>query len=469
MKFGNVKKLQAIQEKIYIKWGTGKISKKEGKTMGLFKSKAERWFEEGKNLLYRQNNIKEGVALLEQSAEQKFAPAMMMLAEMYHSGQVSTGSGYNAASCPQNEARALELYQKLPDCLPVLARKAEIYYCGDDEVQDDAKALQIFQEIQSRAGEKENRKLFDLLGIMRLWRSDISGETLAIDAGAYIAAMRFWGRGGLEEDIEQSYNALELYVHNHEKTDEPDGDLYFCYAALGYRREGQSFLLHMERLERLIRYTYRRTANTEIKRILKEEMLSPSLKEMFDNSIRQGRLSLAKDCMSMMMVICAGDEELRAQFGEFLFGILSEETDRFATTGDYKMLIGLLEQCSMDFDSIRMSCHLTEFYLTHTITRTRTQDGEVQEVKTIKFDDSVCKVMSRLCEQLERLQKSETDLKEKVDLAFWVKCTLCIYDLKLKNIAPDDFKNIYRLSNMIQDEWRAYIEDLKTEEALWEK
>lgn len=44
---------------------TGKMPKKEGKTVGLFKSKAERWFEEGKNLIYKQGEVNQGIVLLE--------------------------------------------------------------------------------------------------------------------------------------------------------------------------------------------------------------------------------------------------------------------------------------------------------------------------------------------------------------------------------------------------------------------
>ena len=258
--------------------------------MGLFKSKAERWFEEGSNLIYRQRKIEEGIALLEQAAEREFAPAMMSLAEMYHAGRVCDGSEYIVAPCTKNEARALELYRKLPDCLPVLARKAEIYFHGDGVPQDDEKALQMFREIQSRSNEKENKKLFDLLGIMRLWRDDISAKALACDAEAYIAVMRFWGRGGLEEDPEQEYDALDRYIKSHEKIRELDKDFYFCHAALGYRLKGQGFLMAIERLERLTKWVYLQTANPEIKRILKEEMLVPSLKKMFEESVRTARM-----------------------------------------------------------------------------------------------------------------------------------------------------------------------------------
>ncbi|MCI8993288.1 MAG: sel1 repeat family protein [Eubacterium sp.] len=422
--------------------------------MGLFKSKAERWFEEGDNLIYRQGKIEEGTALLEQAAEREFAPAMMRLAEMYHAGRVCDGSECIVAPCTKNEARALELYQKLPDCLPVLARKAEIFFYGDGVPRDDAKALQLFREIQSRANEKENRKLFSLLGIMRFWRDDISAKALACDAEVYIAVMRFWGRGGLEEDLEQEYDVLDRYVRSHEKTNGLNGDFYFCHAALGYRLQGQGFLMSMERLDRLTKRVYLQTANPEIKRILKEEMLIPSLKKMFEESIRADRLYRAKNCVSLMTLVCRKDTALHEQLDEFLLKLLKEETDRLSTSENYTMLIGLLEQCSADFDSIRISCHLISYYMTHNITRTRTIDGVEQEPEIVRFDDDAHTVISRLCGQMERLQESDIGLKDKFSLAHDVKWMLYRFDIRLKELSPDDFNKLYQQSDSISGEWQ---------------
>ena len=366
--------------------------------MGLFASKAERMADEGRRLIYKEGKLAGGIALLEQAAEKDEPSALMLLAEMYHSGEVRDGGQRVCMQCKKNDARALELYNRLPDCAPVLYRRAEIFFHGDGVTRNDAVALRLFREVENRADEKNSRKLAGLLGIMRLWRDETGGEALAQDARAYIAALQFWGRG-TEQNRLQADRALCAYAEQRTQAQEWDADVRFCYEVLRYEEQGKSYLAGADR-QALLAGIYRRTADPRIRQYLEREMLFPVLRENFVRELEKGSLSAAGQRIQLIIDICRYEPAHRAAFGSFLARRLADESKRFATDKDYQAFLDLLEQCSEGLDSLSASIELLHFHSTYTVKRVTAKGAEAGEA-TVSLHEDMRKVLARLCDQLE--------------------------------------------------------------------
>lgn len=367
--------------------------------MGLFVSKAERMAQEGRRLICKDGKLAEGTALLEQAAQKDEPSALMTLAEMYHSGEVRDSGPRVCMQCEKNDARALEFYGRLPDCLPVLYRRAEIFFHGDGVQRNDAVALRLFRDVESRAAEKNSRKLAGLLGIMRLWRDELEGEALARDARAYIAAMQFWGRGTEQNKLEAD-DALSAYAELCPQASEWDADVRFCYEVLRYEEQGRGYLAEADR-QALLAGIYRRTADPKIRLYLEREMLFPFLRESFVRELENGNLPAAQKCMQPIIDICRCEPAHRAAFGSFLARRLADETKRFATDKDYQAFLALLERCSEELDSLSASIELLHFHYTYTVKRITAKGGETDET-TVSFHEDMRRVLARLCGQLER-------------------------------------------------------------------
>ena len=366
--------------------------------MGLFASKTERMAGEGRRLIYKEGKLAAGIELLEQAAQKDEPSALMLLAEMYHSGEVRDGSPHPLMECEKNDARALEFYGRLPDCLPVLYRRAEIFFHGDGVQRNDAVALRIFRDIEGRADEKSSRKLAGLLDIMRLWRSELEGEALAQDARAYIAAMQFWGRG-TQQNMPQADRALRAYAELRPDAAAWDADVRFCYEVLRYEEQGRSRLIEADR-QALLAGIYRRTADPKIRVSLERELLFPSLRESFVRALEDGRLSAALECMQPITDICRCVPAHRAAFGSFLTGRLERESERFAAGKDYRAFLALLERCSGELDSLSATIELLHFHFTYTVKRVAAKGAEGDETAVSLYND-MRTVLARLCDQLE--------------------------------------------------------------------
>lgn len=381
--------------------------------MGLFASKTERMADEGRRLIYKEGKLDEGIALLEQAAQKDEPSALMTLAEMYHSGEVRDGGPQPCMACAKNDARALELYNRLPDCPPVLYRRAEIFFHGDGVPRNDAVVMRLFREVENRAAEKSSRKLAGLLGIMRLWRSGLDGEALAQDARAYLAAMQFWGRG-TEQNRLQADRALCAYAalraqagatgsrapeSDVSDASEWDADVRFCYEQLRYEEQGRGYLADAGR-QALLADIYRRTADPRIRLYLEREMLFPVLRESFVLDLENGDLSAARKRMQPILDICRCEPAHRAAFGSFLARRLADETKRFAADKDYLAFLALLECCSEEMDSLSATIELLHFHYTYTVKRAAAKGAQGSET-AVSLHDDMRRVLRRLCDQLE--------------------------------------------------------------------
>lgn len=416
--------------------------------MGLFTSKTERMAGEGRRLIYKEGKLAAGIELLEQAAEKDEPSALMLLAEMYHSGEVRDGGPRVCMECERNDARALEFYGRLPDCLPVLYRRAEIFFHGDGVQRNDAVAMRIFRDIEGRADEKNSRKLADLLGIMRLWRSELDGEALARDARAYIAAMQFWGRG-TEQNRLQADRSLRAYAELRPEASEWDADVRFCYEQLRYEEQGRGYLADADR-QALLAGIYRRTADPRIRLYLEREMLFPFLRESFVRELENGRLSAALQCMQPIMDICGCAPEHRAAFGSFLARRLADETERFAADKDYQMFLTLLERCSKELDSLSASIELLHFHCTYTVKRITTKGDETTET-VVSFREEMRRALARLCDQLESELESSGALSilSKEELTK-IGAVLFWSGGKLRSLSERDSERLSALYNSIR-------------------